>query len=113
MTSSAEALTIRVDPAVSEDERESLLLTLRDYADVEEAKQRDPLAVALLFVAVVKDVGAVAGGVTAVMTLAEKINAWRNAARARGVEPKVRLERPDGPPLDLATASDTAVKTWF
>ena len=106
-------LTIGIDPSVSEDERETLLLTLGDYADIRQAEQRDPLALILLFVAIMKDVGAVAGGATAVITLAEKILAWRNAARAHRVEPKVRFECPGIPPLDLATASDAAVKTWF
>jgi hypothetical protein len=48
-----------------------------------------------------------------VLTLAEKIKAWRDRARACGVEPKVQLDRPDRPRLDLTTASDAEVSAWF
>jgi hypothetical protein len=78
------------------------------------------VTIALTVVAIMKGVGAVAGGVTAaagatkaVMELAEKINQWRSDARARGHNPAGQLERSGRRPLDLATASDQEVLDWL
>jgi len=108
-----DTITISIDRNLAEDERESLLLTLRDHAEIQAAEPRDLTAALLVFVAVMKGIGAVAGGAAAVLTLAEKIKAWRDRARARGVEPKGQLDRPDRPRLDLTTASDAEVSAWF
>jgi len=108
-----DTITISIDRNLAEDERESLLLTLRDHAEIQAAEPRDLTAALLVFVAVMKGIGAVAGGAAAVLTLAEKIKAWRDRARACGVEPKVQLDRPDRPRLDLTTASDAEVSAWF
>ncbi len=106
-------ITVATARDLPDDQRELLLLALRDYAEVQEAEPRDLAAAWVLFVAVMKDVGVVAGGAAALMTLAEKVKAWREQARSKGVEPKVRLERPGRAPLDLATAGDSELLDWF
>lgn len=108
-----DTITVVVDHTLPEGERESLLLTLRDHADIDEARPRELITAVTVFVLVMKDVGTVAGGATAVLTLAEKIRAWRDGVRARNIKPPVRLERPGHAPLDLAAASDAEVLAWF
>ncbi len=117
--SPAQSFGVSIAPDLPADEREALLLTLRDDVDLQERTQRfyvDPQLVQAgwhVFVAIMKDVGVVAGGASAAITLAQKINEWRRNARQRGVTPQVRLERPNQPPLDLATAGDQEVQAWL
>jgi len=55
-----DTITISIDRNLAEDERESLLLTLRDHAEIQAAEPRDLTAALLVFVAVMKGIGAVA-----------------------------------------------------
>ncbi|NWG21741.1 MAG: hypothetical protein HXY39_15655 [Chloroflexi bacterium] len=97
---------------VPADQIETLLPILRDVAaDVQIApsKELDWQTV----VVIMEGVGKVAGGITAVMILAEKLNAWRKALRQQGRTPEGRLKRPGQPTLDLATATDQEVLEWL
>ena len=108
-----DTIRITIDPDVPEDERDTLLLRLREHADVRQAQHGDPLSVALIVIAVLKDLSTLAGGAVAIITLIEKLKAWRRAAREHGIVPKVTLERPGRPPLDLASANDSTIEGWF
>ena len=64
-------------------------------------------------VVVITDLGKIAGGLTALITLAEKINAYRESMHRQGKTPRGALRRPGQPPLDLSLATDQEVLEWL
>lgn len=95
------------------DDRDALLQTLHDHADLQESKSRALGPEWIVFVAIMKDVGVIAGAAAAVVKLANEINTWRRNTRQGGAEPNVQLQRPNQPPLNLATATDEEVRAWL
>jgi hypothetical protein len=109
-------ITIRVDQSLSDDARESLLRTLREYATVDDTTDRtSPEAVQglLTFIAVMKDVAPVVGSISGALTIGQKIADWRKGLRGQDATAPRQLERPGKQPLDLATATDAEVLAWF
>ncbi|WP_322821360.1 hypothetical protein [Chloroflexus sp.] len=64
-------------------------------------------------VVVIRDLDEIAGSVAAIMTLAEKINAYRQSRRDQGKTPQGTLRRAGQPPLNLAHATDQEVLEWL
>jgi hypothetical protein len=65
-------------------------------------------------------VATVVGGLAATANLieygikvAKVINNWRRELRAKGIEPKGKLEHPKRPPLDLSKATDEEIEEWL
>ncbi len=44
---------------------------------------------------------------------AKAINNWRQKLRAKGIEPKGKLEYPKLPDIDLSTATEAEIEAWF
>jgi hypothetical protein len=109
----SDTLTFSVDPGLPEDEREALVAALQAADEPSAGQPRFAIATILVIVSVLKDVSTIASGSLAIVTLIEKIKAWRDAARAHGVDPKVTVERPGQSPLDLAMATDAQIDSWF
>lgn len=106
------SFSIAFAPDVSSADRETLLLVIRARADeVQEApaKALDWLA----FVAIMGDVGKVAGGASALIVLGKQLFAAVQALRKRGTPPRAQLARPGQPPLDLATATEQELLDWL
>lgn len=94
------------------DEGETLRLALQNAGcDVQTSARRDFDWQTL--VVVVRDIGEIAGSVTAIIALADKINEYREKQRRQGKPPRGTLRRPGQPPLDLATATDQEVLRWL
>lgn len=105
------AFSVAVSPKVPAAERESLLLILEPHATVKEAESR---AIEwAVFIAIVKDIGVVAGTAAALIKLANEIITWRKSAKTRGVEPEVKLQHPDKETLNLSTATDEEINEWI
>lgn len=113
MTENAPLCTFRASSEMPPDDRDALLEHVRTVADIAETGQRQLAAEWLLFVAVMKGVGAAAGAAAAMVKLANEINTWRRNARERGVDTNVRCERPGKKTLNLADATDEEVTDWF
>lgn len=110
MTTSS--FSVELATNLPESEREALLAALRAHADeVQEPLFRDIEWATI--VVILEQAGKAAGGITAVMALAEKIYAWVQAARQHGVIPNVILKRPDQPALDLAQAGEQEILAWL
>ncbi len=45
--------------------------------------------------------------------VAKAIIKWRNEARAKDLEPQVKLEHPNHPSLDLSNATDEEIEEWL
>jgi hypothetical protein len=105
--------SIAVSSELPEAETQTLLEALRAELDIQEPAHRTLPPEWITFVAIMKDIGIVAGAGAAVLRLVNEINTWRHNARRRGVEPKAQLYRPNQPPLDLATATDEEVRRWL
>jgi hypothetical protein len=106
------SFSIVFDPQTCAADREVLLSVLRAYADdVQEAPSK---AIDwATFVVIMGDVGAVAGGTSALIALGKQL--WRasKAMRERGRTVAGRLDRPGQPPLDLATATEEELLAWL
>ncbi len=106
------SFSIAFDPQTPAADREMLLAVLRAHADeVQEAPSRVLDWVA--FVAIMGDVGKVAGGASALIALGKQLWPAIKAMRERGSAPRARLNRPGQPPLDLATATEEELLAWL
>lgn len=106
------SFSIAFDPQTSAADREMLLAALRAHADeVQEAPSR--VLDWVTFVAIMSDVGKVAGGASALIALGKQLWPVIKAARERGGTFMARLIRPGQPPLDLATATEEELLAWL
>jgi flavodoxin len=68
----------------------------------------------IVFVAtVVSAVSATAQLIDYSIKAAKAINKWRRELRAKGREPKGKLEHPNLPNIDLSTATEEEIEAWF
>lgn len=105
--------SIVISSQIPVDEIESLetSLSLLSSVNVQKSSKRIVGADDILFVL------AVIGGIDATSNLISKIvkvlKDWRRKVRDKGEEPKVRLEHPKRPFLDLNTATDEEIEEWL
>lgn len=106
-------MTIFIDSQVQNEDSNALLESIRGYMEIHAPKQRQFVDQWIMFVAIMKDIGTIAGGAAAVVKLANEIISWRNRVRNSGHSEKVRLQRPDKLELDLERAEDQEVIDWL
>ena len=106
------SFSVTFEPQTCAADREVLLSVLRAYADEVQEAPSKALDWAT-FVAVMGDIGAVAGGTSALIALGKQL--WRasRAMRGRGRTVAGQLHRPGQPPLDLATATEEELLAWL
>lgn len=104
-------IAISIASDVPADERAALLLALRSHADLQEPQSKaiDWQTV----IAVIKQAGEIADAFVNLTALATLLYGWAQSVRKRGHIPRARLERPNQPPLDLATADEQEVLAWL
>ena len=103
------AISLATD--VPEDERAALLLALQGHVNVQKAPSKALDWETVLVV--IKQAGEVADAVTNLAALATVLYGWAQSVRRRWRVPRARLERPNQPPLDLATADEQEVLAWL
>ncbi len=104
-------IAISIASDLPEDERTALLLALRAHANVQESQSKALDWETVL--AVIKQAGEIADAFTNMAALATMLYGWAQGVRKRGHTPRARLERPNQPPLDLATADEHEVLAWL
>ena len=92
-------------------ETELLITKLREISTVQESEKRafgidDVILIVTLL-------GSLAKAGTEVSKFVHEINEWRREVKAKGIEPKVKLQRPGNQDLDLNKATDEEVSKWF
>lgn len=108
-----QSFSIAFDPHTPAADREMLLAALRAHAD--EVQETSTKTLGLdwpTFVAVMGDVGKVAGGATALIKLGQQLWPVVKHLREHG-KLQAQLKRPDQPPLDLATATEEELLAWL
>jgi hypothetical protein len=106
---------VRMPRSLPEEDRLGLMSALSAGADVheEEARGFGPEIDWVTMIAVVKDVGTLAGAGTAVLGLVNELLAWRKRAREKGTQADAVIEAPGRTKLELTSASDAEVRAWF
>jgi hypothetical protein len=108
-----ESLSVSISRSIPDQDREELINILGGSFDIigEEGHQLSPDWITVI--AFAKDVGSVAGTATAIITLAEKISAWRKKMQSSKHNSNVQLEGDGREVLDLAQADDDEIEAWF
>jgi hypothetical protein len=101
-------IRLKIASIMAPDHRQSLMDGIRSIYKVERDSERGFGAEWIAFVLLMKQVGTVAGGLTALLKLAEHIKSWRRKMVERGTPPAVILDQK----LDLRIATDDEIDSW-
>ncbi|NJO84621.1 MAG: hypothetical protein HC828_18865 [Blastochloris sp.] len=95
------------------EEREALLAIWRGQGTVEELPSATLSVDWLTFIALIDQVGTVASGAAAAVTLANQLNQWRQRNLKQGHATTAHIQRPNGDTINLATSTDQQVLEWL
>lgn len=102
-------IVILVSKDVTESDHDTLRSAVAPFADVAAMSHKPMLPDWDTLLAIVKDAGTVAAAANAFFKFGDALLKWREKAG----NPKIRLERPNQPTLDLEVASDEEITSWF
>ncbi len=94
-------------------DRESLVTAIALIGEVRQTERRFLGADWVAFVLLMKQIGTAAGGLAAVVKLANELKTWRDRMKKEKKEPALIVEPKSEEPLDLRNATDEEIDEWF
>ncbi|MBF0121511.1 MAG: hypothetical protein HQK79_21995 [Desulfobacterales bacterium] len=106
-------ILIEFSKSISKEDRESLLLDLKEYLELTEIKVKQFNVDWISVIGALKDGAAIVGGLYSIINIAYKIITWRNAMKTKNKSCNARIKIPESSIIDLDACKDQEIIDIF